>query len=72
MQIEINEPQLLGALCDYLSRHGLIAVAVTRTRANVLVPAAGSDRAERLLLRARVNAWRAIHPGARVRIDPSV
>ncbi len=69
MQIEINEPELLHDLCDYLSRHGFIAVAASRERANVLVPEAGSDLAAFLLLRARVAAWRATHPGIKVQID---
>ena len=69
MQIEINEPELLSDLCDYLSRHGLIAVAASQERANVLVPNAGSDLAALLLLRARVTAWRATHPGIKVRIN---
>jgi hypothetical protein len=69
VQIEINEPELLNDLCDYLSRHGLVAVAASRERANVLVPSAGSDLAAVLQLRARVMAWRATHPGIKVRID---
>ncbi len=69
MQIEINEPELLNDLCDYLSRHGLVAVAESQERANVLVPSAGSDMAAVLLLRTRVMAWRATHPGIKVRID---
>ncbi len=69
MQIEINEPELLHDLCDYLSRHGLIAVAATQERANVLVPEARSDLAAFLLLKARVGAWRMSHPGIKVRID---
>ena len=69
MQIEINEPELLSDLCDYLARHGLIAVAASQERANVLVPDAGSDLAAVLLLRARVTAWRATHPGIKVRIN---
>jgi len=69
MQIEINEPQLLSDLCDYLSRHGFIAVAASRERAHVLVPDAGGDLVALLLLRARVGAWRATHPGIKVRIN---
>lgn len=69
MQIEINEPELLSDLCDYLSRHGFVAVAASRERANVLVPTAGSDMTAVLLLKARVIAWRATHPGIKVRID---
>jgi len=69
VQIEINEPELLSDLCDYLSRHGLIAVAASQERANVLVPDAGSGLAAVLVLRARVTAWRAIHPGIKVRIN---
>jgi hypothetical protein len=69
MQVEIDEPELLPDLCDYLSRHGLIAVASGLERANVLVPDAGSELAAFLLLRARVRAWRWTHPGIKVRID---
>jgi hypothetical protein len=69
MQVEIDEPELLRDLCDYLSRHGFIAVASSEERAEVLVPDAGSDLAAFLLLKARVRAWRAIHPGIGVRID---
>jgi len=38
VQIEINEPEVLRDLCDYLSRHGFIALAASRERADVLVP----------------------------------
>jgi hypothetical protein len=69
VQIEINEPELLHDLCDYLSRHGFIAATASRERANVLVPDAGSDLAALLLLKARVRAWSAVHPGIKVRID---
>jgi len=69
VQIEINEPELLSDLCDYLARHGLIAVAASQERANVLVPDARSGLAAVLLLRARVTAWRATHPGIKVRIN---
>ena len=69
VQIEINEPELLNDLCDYLSRHGLIAVAAGHERANVPVPDARSDLAAVLLVRARVTAWRATHPGIKVRIN---
>jgi hypothetical protein len=69
VQIEINEPELLHDLFDYLARQGFIAVTASRERGNVLVPDAGSDLAAWLVLKARVRAWRAIHPGIRVRID---
>ncbi len=69
MQIKINEPELLRDLCDYLSRHGFIAVTASPERADVLVPDAGSDLAALLLLKARVRAWGAVHPGIKVRID---
>jgi hypothetical protein len=69
VQIEINPPELMQDLCDYLARHGFIAVGTGEERANVLVPDAGSDLAAFLLLKARVHAWRAVHPGSRVRID---
>jgi hypothetical protein len=69
VQIEINEPELLHDLCDYLSRHGFIAATASLQRANVLVPDAGSDLAALLLLKARVRAWSATHPGIKVRID---
>ena len=69
MQVEIDEPELLQDLCDYLARHGFIAVAASQERANVLVPEAGSDMAALLLLKARVRAWLAIHPGIKVKID---
>ena len=69
MQIEINEPDLLHDLCDYLSRHGFIAATAGPVRADVLVPDAGSDLAALLLLKARVRAWSAVHPGIKVEID---
>jgi hypothetical protein len=69
VQIEINEPEFLRDLCDYLSRHGFVAVSASRERADVLVPDAGSDLAALVLLKARIRAWRAIHPGIEVRID---
>jgi hypothetical protein len=69
VQIEINEPELLDDLCDYLSRHGFIAAIASPERADVLVPDAGSDLAALLLLKARVRAWTATHPGIGVRID---
>ena len=69
MQIEINEPELLHDLCDYLSRHGFIAAAANQEQANVLVPEAGSSMAAVLLLKARVRAWCATHPGIEVGID---
>jgi len=69
MHIEITEPALRSDLCDYLSRHGFLAVASNQERAQVLVPDAGSELAGLLLLRARVRAWRATHPGVKVQID---
>ena len=70
VQIEIKEPEFLHDLCDYLSRHGFVAVRASRERADVVVPDAGSDVAALVLLRARIRAWGAIHPGIEVRIDP--
>jgi len=54
VQIEITEPELLNDLCDYLSRHGIVAVAASRERANVLVPTAGYGTCSSRL-RERVN-----------------
>jgi hypothetical protein len=68
LQVEINKPELLRDLCNYLARHGFVAVAASRERANVIVPDAGSDMAAVLLLKARVRAWRMLHPGITVRI----
>lgn len=69
VRIEINEPEFLHDLCRYLSRHGFIAVGASLEQADVLVPDAGSDLAGLLLLKARIHAWGATHPGIKVRID---
>jgi len=69
MEIEISEPEVLHDLCDYLRRHGFVAVASSRERAEVLIPDAGSDLAALLLLRARIRAWRGMNPGIKVRVD---
>jgi hypothetical protein len=52
LRIEINKPEFLHDLCDYLSR-----------------PDAGSELAALLLLKARIRAWAATHPGIDVRVD---
>ena len=69
VRIEINKPEFLHDLCDYLSRHGFVAVRASLKHADVLVPDAGSDLAALLLLKARIRAWGATHPGINVRVD---
>jgi hypothetical protein len=69
LRIEINKPEFLHDLCDYLSRHGFVAVRASPEQADVLVPDAGSDLAALLLLKARIRAWAATHPGIDVRVD---
>jgi len=69
LRIEINKPEFLHDLCDYLSRHGFVAVRASLEQADVLVPDAGSELAALLLLKARIRAWAATHPGINVRVD---
>ena len=69
LRIEINKPEFLLDLCDYLSRHGFVAVRASPEQAEVLVPDAGSELAALLLLKARIRAWAATHPGINVRVD---
>jgi hypothetical protein len=69
VQIEINEPELLSDLCDFLSRHGCIAVAADRERANVLVANADDAFDALRMLKNRLRLWRLTHPGAKVSID---
>jgi hypothetical protein len=72
VQIQVSEPRLLGDLCDYLSRHGLVAISVSQECANVLVPGAGSDAAAAFLLASRLRAWTALHPGTRALVTKEV
>jgi hypothetical protein len=58
VRVRISDPDLLLALCDYLSERGLIAVAATQETADVLVQTAQSDLEAELLVLAALRRWR--------------
>ena len=70
MRVRISDPDLLLALCDYLSEQGLIAIGATQETADVLVETAQSDLDAELLVLAAVRRWRVERPGVSVTVAP--
>jgi len=68
VRVRISDPDLLLALCDYLSEQGLIAVAETQETANVLVQTAQSDLDAELLVLAALRRWRVERPDVSVTV----
>ena len=57
VRVRISDPDLLLALCDYLSEQGLLAVAATQDTADVLVQTAQSNLDAELLVLAALRRW---------------
>ena len=70
MRVRISDPDLLLALCDYLSEQGLLAVAASQDTADMLVQTAQSDLDAELLLLAALRRWRIERPDASVTVAP--
>ncbi len=70
MRVRISDPDLLLALCDYLSEQGLIAVAATQDTADVLVETAQSNLDAELLVLAALRRWRLERPDVLVTVAP--
>jgi hypothetical protein len=70
VRVRISDPDLLLALCDYLSEQGLIAVAASQETANVLVQTAQSDLDAELLVLAALRRWRVERPDVSVTVAP--
>jgi hypothetical protein len=68
VRVWISDPDLLLALCDYLSERGLIAVAATQETADVLVQTAQSDLEAELLVLAALRSWRVERPDVSVTV----
>lgn len=70
MRVRISDPDLLLALCDYLSEQGLVAVAATQDTADVLVQTAQSELDAELLVLAALQRWRVERPDVSVTVVP--
>jgi hypothetical protein len=70
VQVRISDPDLLLALCDYLSEQGLVAVAATQDTADVLVQTAQSELDAELLVLAALQRWRVERPDVSVTVVP--
>jgi hypothetical protein len=69
LRITISDPPLLVELCDFLAREGFIAVESEPDTADVLTPYAASEFEAATMLLAKIDVWRATHPGVTVATD---
>lgn len=69
MEIQLDDPRLTGELVAFLERARCGVERLGGGRLRVRIPDSPLPEGERLELKLYLQAWRAVHPDARVRID---
>jgi hypothetical protein len=59
MRVRVNDPTLLGDLCDFLSRRGYVCAEAGEEEAQILSPGVPSEFEALTMLMSEVGIWRA-------------